>query len=148
MILIETQFPLVGSYADFGGQRGRIIQHMPGERALFSVDGRHCRVALADLTDPADDDVREQALLAGLGQADTARALWIARHLRGRNETTLAELMHAMHAADREGQVHGCDSRGHLARILRGLDWTAVRRLDGTNRLAWVYVRAALARAS
>lgn len=144
MLLTEAPFPNPGSYADLGGQRGRILQHMPDGIVLLGIAGHHRRVALADLADPADDDVREQALLGGLREADTARAIWIARHLRNQNETTLFDLMRAMEAAEERGEVSSCWSRGHLATILRKLDWTAVRRASPAGGSSFVYIRTAL----
>ncbi|HEX7873968.1 MAG TPA: hypothetical protein VF475_13720 [Sphingobium sp.] len=143
MILAETEFPYPGSYAVHNGQRGRILQHIGTDRALLSIAGHHLRVPLSELADPTDDDVREKALTGGLGNADTERALWIARHLRHSNETTLSQLSHAMDEADKDGEVSRCYDRGHLGGILRKLDWTSVRRVI-SGHSTFVYVRTAM----
>ncbi|RSU76571.1 hypothetical protein BRX37_08320 [Sphingomonas sp. S-NIH.Pt3_0716] len=128
MLHAPIDFPFPGSVVLSKGLRWTIRQLFDnGATALIVRDGAGAqsrrREPVADLVDANLVDSDGIHAVKGIGRDTRRLALYVARHLRDRNEVVLRDLGHHLHVAHAAGDVPAFRDNYHLVEIMRGLGW-------------------------
>lgn len=128
MLHAPIQFPYPGSVTLFQGLRWKIRQLFDGgATALIVRDGAGVqgsrREAVTNLVDASLVDEGGVRAVKHIDRQTTRLALYIARHLRDRNEVILRDLGHHLYTAAEQGSAPRHRDNAHLAEIMRLLGW-------------------------